>query len=414
MFRMNKKLRNRLLALGCLVVFLALGAAFYVNWVVQKPFAIILFLSDNLTPSVLTPARIYEGGADYRLRLERMAHLALVSTHANDFAVPDSASSAATVATGKKINNRSLSVDAGGAPLPTLMDLARARGRATGLVSNAALTDATAAAFYAKTGDPLDYEEIGRQLTESSINVLLGGGGADLLPDLKEGRRKDGRDLLLEMRNRGYDIVRNKSELTNTPDWRAPKVLGIFSMGNLNFADEVRATGAQPTLAEMVRQAIQLLQYNPKGYFLVVDASLSGKAATQNEGERTLREIIALDQAVAEALDYAGENALVIVAGKQAVGGLRLNGFPFRNDKGAGVLGINAQGVASLTWSTGPGSGTTAAPEGVVSAEPAAFKTAAAIGTAEDAVVVSQGPGSETFTGFRDNTEIFQWISNGL
>jgi alkaline phosphatase len=412
---MNKKLRNRLLALGCLAIFIAIGAVFYVNWVVQRPFAIILFLTDNLSASMLTPARIYGGGADHRLRLEELPHLALITTHANDFAVADSAAAASAIATGRKVNNRSLSVDPGGKPLATLLDRARERGRATGIVSNTSLTDATAAAFYAKTGDPLDFEKIAGDLAgASSVNVLLGGGAADFLPELKDGRRKDGRDLVLEMRNKGYDIVRNKAELESTPGWRAPKVLGLFNAGNLSFADEMTSSGSQPLLSEMVLQAIRFLQYNRKGYFLVVDAGLTGKAAVQNEGERALRELLALDRAVGIAVEYAGEDALIVVAGKQSLGGLRLNGYPFRNDKGAGVLGINAQGVASLTWSTGPGSGTTASPSGVSSAEPAAFRTAAAIGTAEDSLVLASGPGSEKFTGFQDNTGIFQLIDKGL
>ncbi len=69
-----------------------------------------------------------------------------------------------------------------------------------------------------------------------------------------------------------------------------------------------------------------------------------------------LRQINALDEAVAAARSYAGENSLIIVAGKQSVGGLTLNGYPFRNDKGIAVTGINSQGVPSLTWATGPGS----------------------------------------------------------
>jgi hypothetical protein len=77
MFSMSKKFRNRLLALFCLLVFLGLGGVFYVKWVVQRPFAVILFLADNLTPSVLTPARNYEGGADHRLALESFPYLAL-------------------------------------------------------------------------------------------------------------------------------------------------------------------------------------------------------------------------------------------------------------------------------------------------------------------------------------------------
>ena len=412
---MSKKLRNRLLALVCLLVFLAVGVLFYVNWVVQKPFAIILFLSDNLSSSALTSARIYAGGADFRLEIEKFPHLALLTTQANDFAVADSAAAAGAVATGQKPNNRTLRLEAGRTPLPTLLELARKSGRATGIVSNTSLTDATAAAFYAKTSDPLDFQMIGLQLAEASdINVLLGGGAADFLPDTKDGRRKDGRDLILEMRNKGYDIVRNQQEMESTPLWRAPKVLGLFSAGQLAYADEVQVSASQPSLSEMVLQAILLLQYNPKGYLLVVDAGLAGKASSQNKGERTLKEIVALDQAVSVARKYAGENALIVVAGKQNSGGLRLNGYSFRNDKGAAILGINAQGLPSLTWSTGPGSGQTTTPDGIAHTEPSAFTTAAAVGTAEDAVAVSAGPGSEELSGFLDNTDVFHLIHKGL
>lgn len=412
---MSKKLRNRLLALACLLVFLAGGVLFYVNWVVQRPFAVILFLSDNLSPSALTAARIYAGGADFRLELEKFPHLALLTMQANDFAVADSAAAAGAFATGQKPNNRTLRLEASPTPLPTLLELARKSGRATGIVSNTSLTDAAAAAFYARTPDPLDFQAIGLQLAEAAdINVLLGGGAGDFLPDTKDGRRKDGRDLILEMRNKGYDIVRNQQEMESTPLWRAPKVLGLFSIGQLAYAGEVQVSASQPSLSELVLQAILLLQYNPKGYLLVVDAGLAGKASSLNEGERTLREIVALDQAVSVARKYAGENALIVVAGKQSSGGLRLNGYSFRNDKGAAILGINAQGVPSLTWSTGPGSGQTTTPDGIAHTEPSAFTTATAVGTAEDAVAVSAGPGSEELTGFRDNTDVFRLLKKGL
>lgn len=412
---MNKKIRNRFLALGCLLVFLALGALFYVNWVVQRPFAVILFLADNLAPSVLTPARNYQGGADHRLALEKFPHLALLTTHANDFAVADAPAAAAAIATGHKANNGTLGVVSGKDFLPNLVELAQRRGRATGLVSNASITDATAAAFYAKTEDPLDYTTIARQLAESaSVDVLLGGGEADFLPDTLGGRRSDGRNLSSEMGGKGYDIVHTGPDLEAIPSWRSPKILGLFSMGNLNFADEFAPEAGQPSLASMVRNAIRLLQYNAHGYLLVVDAGLAGKSASQNEGERTLREILALDEAVAEALSYAGPDALILVAGKRNVGGLHLNGFPFRNDKGAGLLGINAQGTPSITWSTGPESGTRTGPTGPVSTEPAASKRAAGIGTAEDSIAVGTGPGSESLTGFLDNTDVFRILSKSL
>lgn len=409
---MSKKLRNRFLALMCLVAFIGLGLLFYVNWVVQKPFAVIVFLTDNLTSSTLTAARMYQGGADHRLALEKLPNLALLTTHANDFAVSDTGAATTAIATGQKVNNRSVGVDSGGKPLENLFDIARENGRAVGLISNGMLTDTTPAAFYGKSTDPRDFEDLALQLAEKgNLDVVLGGGEGDFLPDFKEGRRKDGRDLMLEMRHRGFDIVRTKSELENTPLWRAPKLVGIFASGDLAYADEIKSAGSQPSLSEMVEQAIQLLQYNRKGYLLVVDAGLVGKAALQNEGGRTLQELLQLDKAVATAMNYAGEKSLIIVAGKQSVGGLRLNGFPFRNDKGVAILGVNSQGLPSITWSTGPGSRMQGTPDGGALDEPSAFPTPAAVGVAEDTISVST---SEKLRSFKDNTDIFRVVSESL
>ena len=91
---MSKKTRNHIIALACLLAFVAVGVLFYANWVVQKPFAIILFLTDNLTTSTLAASRIYENGADNRLNLERLPNLGLITTHAADFAVSDPAAAA--------------------------------------------------------------------------------------------------------------------------------------------------------------------------------------------------------------------------------------------------------------------------------------------------------------------------------
>jgi Alkaline phosphatase len=415
---MSKKLRNRILALFCLLVFVAAGFLFYTKWVVQKPFAVILFIGDGLTTGMLAPARIYDDGAHNRLEIERFPNLALLTTYANDFAVPDAAAAASAIATGRKVNNRSLSVDAGGKPLVTLLELAQKSGRAVGIVSNASLTDATAAAFYAKTSSPLDHEGIALQLSQLNVDLLLGGGANDFLPEAKEGGRTDGRDLLLEMRDRGYDIVRTRNELLEVPAWRAARVLGVFRPGNLEFADVADRDGSHPSLADLVRNAIRLLQYNPQGYFLVVDAGLIAKASHNNEGERVLREIQELDRAVGAAIQYAGENALIIVTGKQSVGGFRMNGFPFKNDRGMSIIGTNAQGIPSITWSTGPGGtlpGDQATPDQPpVPSEPAAVRAPAAIGVVEDVIAVGTGPGSENLDGFKDVTDVFKTIAAQL
>src|SRR5438128_614995 len=116
------KLRNQLLALCCLLVFAGFGFLYVTNWVVQKPFGIILFVSDGMVGRHLTAARLYEGGADHRLAVESLENVALLNTSAHDFAVPDAASAATALATGVKANHRALAVGPGGEVLATILE----------------------------------------------------------------------------------------------------------------------------------------------------------------------------------------------------------------------------------------------------------------------------------------------------
>ncbi|HWB61093.1 MAG TPA: alkaline phosphatase, partial [Chthoniobacteraceae bacterium] len=110
------KLRNQLLALACILLFIAFGFLYFHKWVEQKPFGIIIFVSDDLTTDDITAARLYNGGADSRLSFEKWpnANVAILTNYANDYAVPDSAAASSAIATGAKVNNGSLSMDPGG------------------------------------------------------------------------------------------------------------------------------------------------------------------------------------------------------------------------------------------------------------------------------------------------------------
>ena len=313
------KRRNYLLALTLLALFLASGVLYFRAFVVQKPFGIILFVGEGLVSSQLTAARQYDGGADRRLAINSLPNLALISTHAADFAVPDAAAAATALACGSKVNHRALAIGPQGNTLPTLLELARQHGRATGLVTTGCVTDPAPAAFYAHTTDPRDRDGIAVQLVEhGNLDVILGGGRADFLPELKGGRRHDARDLVLEMTQQGYTGLRNVEDLDAVQRWLSPKLLGLFSADAFAFRDQRGAGDSQPALGEMVRAAIEVLQRRAGGYILVVDAGLTGRAALQNQGERLMQELVELDRSVAVALQYAGAKTLVVVAGGEA------------------------------------------------------------------------------------------------
>jgi alkaline phosphatase len=426
------KWRNQLLALFCLIAFGAFGVFYFQHWVVQKPFGIILFVGEGLTPARLAAARVYAGGADTPLTLDSMPSVALLRNYSNDFSAPDQAAAATALATGVTVNNRSIDIDPKGNPLTNLIDLARKAGRSTGLVTNANIADPTTAAFYAHNADPNGKSEIARQMADGAgVDLVLGGGAGDFLPESKGGNRQDKRDLLLEIRRRGFDLVRSKAELEAIPGWRGPRIFGVFSQRELAYADQIGSRNEQPSLSDMVRRSIELLQYNRGGYLLLVDAGLMRKAAEQNDGERTLAETVELDRAVAVARRYAGAKSAIFVCGDVGIGGLSLNGFPFRKDRGIAVLGLNSAGDPWLSWASGPngaksygaakvtasqqapGLETDSAPAQIPQ-EPAAFYAPAALNTVEDVAAFGTGLGTETLRGSMRNSAVFKIISDLL
>ena len=167
--------RNHLLALVLLALFIACGVLYFYRYAQQKPFGIILFVGEGLVSSKLAAARLYDGGADRRLAIDSLPNVALLSTHAADFAVPDAAAAASALACGVKVNNRALSTDPAGQPRETLFETARRHGRAIGLVTNGRLTDPTPAAFYAHTADCRDRAPLAVQLAKRArLDVIFG------------------------------------------------------------------------------------------------------------------------------------------------------------------------------------------------------------------------------------------------
>ena len=131
---------------------------------------------------------------------------------------------------------------------------------------------------------------------------------------------------------------------------------------------------------------------------------------------------------MATARHYAGENALVVVTGRENIAGLQLNGTPFLRDKGVAILALNNQGYPSLCWSTGPGfsidlsndsvktrktASPTQATPGILS-QPSAFKLPQGVPVAGDVLATGIGLGSERIHGFMDLTEIHRIIKDSL
>src|SRR6266404_1399782 len=145
------------------------------------------------------------------------------------FAAADQAAAGTGIATGERVTNHTLAIKADGKPIKNIVELAREHGRAIGLVTDTKLTDPTSAAFYAHPIEPSDVDKIAAEFVDrGNIDMAMGGGAAQFLPITKAGGRQDNRDLLLELRGNGFDIVRTRTELETIPAWRRPKLFGVF------------------------------------------------------------------------------------------------------------------------------------------------------------------------------------------
>ena len=409
----------------------------------SKPFGLILFVGEGLVSSKIAAARLYESGADYSLALDRMPHLAMLGTHANDLAVSDAAAAASAMATGQKTNQGALSVGPNGQALMTLVELAQKSGRAVGLISTGSVTDPTLAAFYTHDTDHQNHDQYAAELVDRvKPELILAGGSQYFLPDTQPGgERQDNRDLFNEMvgtpKGDKYTLLRSAEDLQNDLSWSTGRVAGFFTYGPFPYRDQPGGKHQHPSLVDMVKRGVEILQRNRSGYLLIVDAALVGQASEKNQGERMLQSIIDLDQAVDMAVRYAGEKTLVVVAGTVSTGGFALNGYPLRQDHSVALLGTTVYGWPSITWATGPkgiltgavganvkaakgsgsskgGGGSVNTIVGAIPDQPGVFATPNAANIVDESIAFGFGPGSDTLEGFRDNTFVFKVISDQM
>ncbi len=402
------RLRNQLLALIIFAVFVALGTFYIRFWTVKKPFAIIIFVSDGMSSRHLAATRLYLGGADARLNVERhFPNIALVRNDGLQFSVPDSAAAATALATGRKGKHRELSVDANGRAVPTILEIAGDRKRATGLVTTDRFTEPSTAAFFAHTANSTLRDPIAPMLLgQGGFKVLLGGGLGDFLPVEKGGFRTDGRDLFQKSGASQRDIVRTKAELENASSYCDGTLIGLFAPGALASVKMREAGSTEPSLSDMVRRAIQCLETDRDGYILVVDETQISRAALINDGEMLLRETAELDKAIETAIQYAGPRSLIVAVGRNNTGGFAMSGYPLRPDKGIALLSPTPEGFPPITWASGPNARD--------AAQPAAHQLPSALGNAEDVIAVGRGLGAEKIRGFIDSTAIFELLRESL
>lgn len=221
----------------------------------------------------------------------------------------DSAAGGTALATGVRVSRNTVGVypsdiDAKKIYPMNLCELAVSQGKAAGIVTTAKTYDATPADFSAHVANRDNHDEIHRQQINSSLSLLWGEKDTDLNMD--------------EVRKNGFDVIWNKDDMLALNS--SQKSFGQFSYDL--WKDGARED--MPTLAEMTEKAVDLLDDDDDGFFLMVEAAHIDKRADKKDKEGASLVTDAFDKAISFALRYAEENGdtLVVVTADHETGGI--------------------------------------------------------------------------------------------
>jgi alkaline phosphatase len=325
---------------------------------------VIYCIGDGMGPDQVLAGRCFNGGP---LSFETFNNWGYASTlPAEGYpTIPDSASNGTALATGTRVNVGVISVatPGDGHELPTLLEYYKGQGKSTGLVPTSYMTDATPAAFGAHEPTRSNRSQIANDyFTTSRPNVLLGGG--------------DNGMTLAAAAAAGYAVVTDAAGLSAVNTNATSYLSGQFGSGQMAY--EYGGVGTQPHLSQMTSVALDVLDNNSNGFFLMVEGGNIDHANHSNDMTRMVREMKEFSNTVQTAMNWAaGRNdTLIIVTADHESGGL------------AAVTDGGANNNPGGTWKTTGHS-------------------------LEDVPIYAWGPNSEAAAGFMKNTDLFN-LSKGI
>ncbi len=266
--------------------------------------------------------------------LSQDSTIGLVRTEPYGGIVVDSAASATQLATGEMAGSEMIGANYNGDAVPTVLEIAKESGKATGLVSDTRITHATPASFAAHQPHRTRENEIAVDMLENRVDVMLSGGLRNWVPELvnedksptqmsiiqmiggafrPSSKRQDNRNLLLEARE-DYQLAFDRDQLEKVKEGR---LLGLFADSAMDDAISVRDIAdedrKEPTLAEMTSKALELLSQDPDGFFLMVESGQIDWCGHNNDAGSMLQELLRLDAAVRVIYEWAKDRDDTVV-----------------------------------------------------------------------------------------------------
>lgn len=266
--------------------------------------------------------------------------------------VTGSAAAATAMATGRKTYNGSIGTDVYFKPMMSITEKAEELGKSTGVVTTVPFSHATPAAFVAHNILRSNYEEIAREMIESKVDIIFGCGNPDYDNSGNKSDKKDYKFVggenywksFISGDNSGRKLITSKQaflDLMNNPT--QSKLLGLPEVYTTLQEDrgvdktaipyKIPLNTNIPNLKEMSIAALNSLNLNKNGFFLMIEGGAIDWASHSNYKGRMIEEQIDFNNAVKAVYDWIEKNSnwnetLLIITADHETGYISgLNGF---------------------------------------------------------------------------------------
>lgn len=285
----------------------------------NKKTNVILFIGDGMSLAQWQTGMIM---SDEPLNIERMHSVGIVQTNSLTDFDGDGPSHGTAIASGINTRKGAVGIDSDNKPLKSIIEYASENGLATGIVSANTLFEGSIVPFVAHVESRMQREDIAQAYVIQAPDVFIGGGMKYF------SNRKDQKDLLEELRGKGFHIAKSIEEIQNV---RGGNLAGFTSETDMPDISQEHGD----TFAKSVYYAIKLLGQRENGFFLLVGDMFVDRASHAGNAEQVGLATINLDKAIGIALDFAEreENTLVIVVGGPEASGMTLVGGNLQDRK---------------------------------------------------------------------------------
>lgn len=255
----------------------------------------------------------------------------------------DSAAAATAMATGTKTYDAAIGVDCSGAPVQNVVEAAETLGKATGVVTSVPFSHATPAGFVAHEVQRDEYKAIATDMIrDSATDVIMGGGhpefGRTGKPSKQPGytfiNEQDWADLKAGTAGADADgdgtpdpwtLIESKEQFQALASGETPK--RVFGMAQVRRTlqedradieadvakiwqpNEAAALAGVPTLSEMASGALNVLDNDPDGFFVMIEGGATDWAEHDSQLGLMLEEELTFNRAVETVSSWVDTNS---------------------------------------------------------------------------------------------------------